>query len=93
MNAISAEQSGDEVAREDVAELERWKQEQMKKGVSTARDRQNLSSQAVLERITDRLATVHEMLAVHRRQKTQALTDLEVVGGDHYTAAPGAVLS
>ncbi|XP_075553030.1 PAX3- and PAX7-binding protein 1 [Dermacentor variabilis] len=99
------EQSGDEVAREDVAELERWEQEQMKKGVSTApvaavptpeepcivpayfteqpvplliQDRQNLSSQAVLERITDRLNTVREMLALHRRQKTQALTDLEV---------------
>lgn len=34
--ATFAEQSGDEVAREDVAELERWEQEQMKKGVSTA---------------------------------------------------------
>ncbi|XP_075732392.1 PAX3- and PAX7-binding protein 1-like [Rhipicephalus microplus] len=30
------EQSGDEMAREDVAELERWEQEQMKKVVSTA---------------------------------------------------------
>ncbi|KAL3243447.1 hypothetical protein MRX96_020514 [Rhipicephalus microplus] len=77
----SLEQSGDEMAREDVAELERWEQEQMKKVVSTApvaavptpkgqcvvptcfteqptavsvQDRQNLSSQAVLERITDR---------------------------------------
>lgn len=99
------EHSGDEVAREDVAELERWEQEQMKKGVSTApvaavappdescvvptyfteqpppmppvQDRQNLSSQAVLERITDRLSTVREMLELHRRQKVQALTDLE----------------
>lgn len=99
------EHSGDEVAREDVAELERWEQEQMKKGVSTApvaavatpdepcvvptyfteqpppmppvQDRQNLSSQAVLERVTDRLSTVREMLALHRRQKVQALTDLE----------------
>ncbi|KAL3171312.1 hypothetical protein MRX96_013533 [Rhipicephalus microplus] len=32
----SCELSGDEVARDDVAELERWGQEQMKKGVSTA---------------------------------------------------------
>ncbi|XP_077487608.1 PAX3- and PAX7-binding protein 1 [Amblyomma americanum] len=99
------EHSGDEVAREDVAELERWEQEQMKKGVSTApvaavatpdepcvvptyfteqpppmppvQDRQNLSSQAVLERVTDRLSTVREMLELHRRQKVQALTDLE----------------
>lgn len=99
------EHSGDAVAREDVAELERWEQEQMKKGVSTApvaavatpdepcvvptyfteqpppmppvQDRQNLSTQAVLERITDRLGTVREMLELHRRQKVQALTDLE----------------
>lgn len=100
------EHSGDEVAREDVAELDRWEQEQMKKGVSTApvaavaasdeasavpayyseplppsvtaQDRKNLTSQAVLERVTDRLRTVREMLELHRRQKTQALTDLEV---------------
>ncbi|KAM7309356.1 PAX3 and PAX7-binding protein 1 [Ixodes scapularis] len=111
------ENSNHENEHEDVAELERWEQEQMKKGVSTApivaltdsstavpqpsipnyftnyppaeadtdtvqtyqvpKDKGDLTTEMITKRVTDRLASVRELLALHERQKTTALLDLE----------------
>ncbi|XP_029847365.3 PAX3- and PAX7-binding protein 1 [Ixodes scapularis] len=111
------ENSNHENEHEDVAELERWEQEQMKKGVSTApivamtdsstavpqpsipnyftnyppaeadtdtvqtyqvpKDKGDLTTEMITKRVTDRLASVRELLALHEQQKTTALLDLE----------------
>lgn len=113
------EASGTDGENEDVAELERWEQEQMKKGVSTAplilpeensephvpayftsypppeeasrepvpaaavvplqvpKDKRNLTTESIVKRVADRLASVEESLAAHERQKMTALADVE----------------